>query len=355
MKAQKVSLPYVNNALAVLATVVVNLGVVFLFNWPGGITYPGVLLDSVICAAITTAIDMCIVYPRMKKMRAAGSLPTQVPVSAFMQRLPRNPLALGVVYLLVFGALTVGANALVLWFFGVRDMAFVPWLSYKLLYSTVLSAKITEYIVFRCVQPDWASAAGGAAKTQADAAAVPVKNPLPKISVFKEMYASVTGNIAMNIIIGTALGGVVIAEGGAVVIHPTTVQGIPITGLVFGLIVGVLVTNGVVNEINRAILAPARGAKPAGQLPPPDKRFTWMPKRKIPLMCLVCACMMLFSSVALWVIMKLLGLSVMNFYQFTVFITVYASVVSKPLSYVLTRRCTQPDYIGCVLQSAGQL
>ncbi len=177
-----------------------------------------------------------------------------------------------------------------------------------------------------------------------------MKNPLPKISVFKEMYSSVTMNIAMNIIIGTALGGVVIGEGGAVVIHPTTIEGIPITGLVFGLIVGILVTNGVLNGVNAGILAAATGD---GALPPPDKRFTWMPKRKLPLTALVCACIMAFSSVALWAAMKVFGLSIMNFYQFTVFITVYATLVSKPLSSVLVRRCMQPDYIQGVLEHAA--
>ena len=41
-----------------------------------------------------------------------------------------------------------------------------------------------------------------------------------KIGLFKEIYGAVTGNIAMNIIIGSALGGVRVVEGGAVVIAP---------------------------------------------------------------------------------------------------------------------------------------
>jgi len=54
---------------------------------------------------------------------------------------------------------------------------------------------------------------------------------------------------------------------------------------------------------------------------------------------------MIFSAVMLPVIMTIFDKPVLNFYQYSVFITAYAAVVSKPLSYVLTKRCLQPDYI----------
>ena len=95
MKAQQCSLPYADNAKAVLATLAVNLTVVFLFNWPDGITYAGVLWDSLYCAVITTVINMAIVYAGLRKMRAADGMPVVAPVSRLMQRLPQNPFALG--------------------------------------------------------------------------------------------------------------------------------------------------------------------------------------------------------------------------------------------------------------------
>ena len=341
MKPQKVSLPYINNAGAVLLTLGVNLGVVFLFFWPGGVAFPDVLVDSLICAAITVIINMGIVYPKLNKMRAGGLMPALAPASSMMRRLPRNPISLGVIYALVFGALVVGINGLILWFFGMERMTFVPWLTYKLLYSTVLSIKIVEFIIFRYVQRDWA----GAGRMEKEYTGKPVKNPLPKISLFKEMWGGVTMNIAMNIIIGSLLGGVILLPDAAVYILPTTAEGMPITGLVFGLIVGILVTNGCVKVMNGIILS--SNAAAGGAIP--DKRFAWMPKRKIPLTCLVCACAMAFSAVALTGLMRLFGLAVMNFYQFCIFITIYASLIGKPISYVLTRRCMQPDYIGYVL------
>ena len=342
-----VGLPYIDNAKAVLVTLVINMGVVFVFNWPEGVTYSGVLWDSLFCAGITTTINMWIVYSRLKKIRAMRGMPSHVPVSRFMQRLPQNPYALGVVYIVVFGALTVGVNAAVLWFFNMRSLTFAPWAVYKLLYATILSVTITEYCIFRYVQPDWASAGSSKTEIEQGPAVSVVKDPLPKVSVFKEVYGSVTGNIALNIIIGSLLGGVMVGPDGSTVIAPTTVQGIPITGLIFGLISGVLITNGVVKKMNASILA----SQPVvAETAVTDTWLAWMPKGRAALTCCISVGVMAFSATALWSIMKLFNIAVMNFYQFTVFITAYASILSKPLSYVLVRRCLAPDYVRCTLE-----
>lgn len=348
MEPQKVRLPYVNNAKAFLITIAINLGIVFLFNWPEGISYSGVALDSLLCVIITTVIDMWIVFTALKKLRASGEMPYQAPLSPFMQRLPQNPLALSALYIVGFGAATAGANALILWTFGLQSLTFWPWLVYKIIYATVLTVKITEYCIFRYVQPDWANA--GSAEMRKAVPLKPIKNPLPKVSLFKEIYGSVTGNIGLNIILGSLLGGVTVAPGGTVVLHPTTLQGIPITGLAFGLIFGVLATRGILKEVNAVILA----SGPAITQPAfPDKRFTWMPMGKTALTALICAFMMLFSAVALWAVMKLFGIFILNFYQFIIFITTYATLVGKPLAYLLVRRCMQPDYVRHALRKTN--
>jgi len=343
---KKIRLPYVDNAKAVLITLVVNLGVVFLFFWPDGATYSSALLDSLICAATTTTINMLIVYSRLKKMRAVGQMPSEVPVSRLMQKLPQNPFLLGLIFAVVFGILITGINGAILWFYDKCEMGFVAWAGYKLIYTTVLSIKITEFCIFRYVQPDWVSKKDINTEAETPIPAEQVKNPLPKISVFKEMYGSVTGSIAMNIIIGTFLGGVTVASDYSVIINPTTISGIPITGLVFGCITGILVTKGIVKEINAVILATGPAMADTA---PAEKCFTWMPVRKGTLMLLVCACVMIFSATALWAIMTLFEISVMNFYQYTIFMTVYSGLLSKPLTYLLTRRCLQADYIKKVL------
>ena len=352
-KTRTVGLPYVDNAKAILITLAINICVVFLFFWPDGVTYSGVILDSLICAVTTTIISMWIVYPKLKRMQTRGEIPTQVPESSLMQRLPQSPIILGVVYAITFAILVIGLNAVILWFFGMQNMSFVPWAVYKLIYTTVLSVKIVEFCIFRYVQPDFANVDHDEnTEPKEEVFDTPVKNPLPEISVFKEMFGSVTGNIAMNIIIGSALGGVTVLADSSVIIYPTTVEGIPITGLVFGLITAILVTNGVVTAINAAIIASGPAILEGASI---DKRFSWMPKGKVSLIFLMSICLMLFSAVALYAIMTLMGISIMNFYQFTIFITFYATLISKPLSYLLVRRCMQPDYIQYTLKKAKLL
>lgn len=349
MQTQQVSLPYINNAKALLLTLAINLGAVFLFNWPSGVSLDGVVWDSLFCAIITTIISMWIVYARLKKMRASGAMPLRVPESSLMQKLPQNPAALGLLYAIMFGVLALGVNWALLRFFNVRELSFWPWLVYKLVYATVLSVKIIEYCIFRYVQPDWAQTEQPGAELRKAPPPEAVKDPLPKISVFKEMFGSVTLNIAMSILIGSALGGVTVGADASVVIAPTTLAGIPITGLVFGLITGVMVTRGVVTAMNTSLLT-SRPVVP--ETAPSDRRFAWLPKGRAALTAFICVCVMLFSAVALWSIMALFGISVMNFYQFIVFITGYASILSKPLSYLLVQRCSQPDYVRYMLKKA---
>jgi len=387
MREQKYRLPYVDNVTAVLITLVINVAVTFIFFWPDGVDFPGVIQDTVICVVITVVINMLVVSTSLKRMRAKGVMPTQVPESRLMQRLPKNPAALGLVYILFFCLVTVGLNALVLWFFGMETMSFIPWITYKLIYATVLTIKVVEYCIFRFVQPDWAQAQTDDAVDAAEHTDVElkqVKDPLPKISVFSAMFASVTSSIAMNIIIGTITGGVFVAAESMVVISPNTIEGMPTTGFVFGFITGFLTTNAIFKAVNNSILSEPKGdgscgaepkgdgscgaepkgdgscgapfsapqePSPFGSAPQEPSPFgSWMPKARVPFTLLMCAAVMAFSMVMLPFIMWLFGLSILNFYQYTIFMVIYSSLLSKPLSYVVTQRLTQPDYILYILE-----
>ena len=217
-KMRSINLPYADNAKAVGITVAINLGVVLFFSWPDGVSYSGVMWDSLFCAIITTVIGLWIVYVGLKKMRDRGGMPSQVPENGFMQKLPQNPFALGAIYAAVFTALTIGMNAAILSFFDLETMTFVAWTVYKLVYATVLSAKIVECCIFRYEQPDWAKVESLNARAARATDTVTVKNPLPKISIFKEMFGGVAGNIAMSILIGSALGGIKTQTDGSVII-----------------------------------------------------------------------------------------------------------------------------------------
>lgn len=340
----KHNLPYINNAKAVLITVVINIIVIFIFNFPNGINLNGVMIDTFICAFITTIINMWIVYASLKKIRSSRQMPQQVPISRLMQRLPKNPFALGFIYAIFFAVITMGINWLIITFFDLQDMSFMTWGIYKLIYTLVLSIKIVEFCIFRYVQPDWVNEmqenSNGEISNQL------VKNPFPKISIFKELYGGVTGNIALNLIFGSIFGSVIIQSDAILVVLPTTIEGIPITGLIFGLIIGILVTNGIVQALKKAILTSGHSILESAEN---NKWFTWMPKNKVILICLTCFCVMFFSVFALPCIMYILGKSHFNFFQFSVFITVYATLISKPISYVLIKRCMQLDYIKYVL------
>lgn len=344
MNKKRSSLPYMDNWKAILLTALINLASTLVFQFSEGrITRSAVIRDSLICGVLTVIIDVAVVYVDMKRRRARGLLPANVPVSARMQRLPKNPALLALVYMPISAAVIALINWGVMALFGIESFGRWNWLVYKLLYACLLSAKIIEYCIFRFVQPDWA----GEARAIADAN---VKNPLPKISTLKEMYASISANIAMNMIIGTALGGAVVGEGQTVLIYPTYASGIWVTGLIFGFLTGVLLTRGVLGAIKQLI---AGDALPQ-ELPPPDCRLCWLPKSDLALTAVVCAAIMTMSVVLLPLQMWVLGVSVMNFYQFCILITAYGSFVGHVFSKLLTARCLQSDYVAWVRASNVQ-
>jgi len=331
-------LPYIDNAKISLITILVNLAIVFVFFWPRGASFPELLIDSVVCVLLTVAIDLWLVYRRMLQLRAAGQIPTQVPLSHLMQRLPRHPVALGAIYALAFGALTVAVNAAIWSFYDIHSMNFAPWVVYKLIYTTILSAKITEYCIFRYVQPDFALA--GPAPVPGNVVQE-VKNPLPRVPVLKAMFGSVATNIALEVILGLVLGSVIITADQSIVVPATTIDAIPISGLFFGLIMGILITRTVIKAMQQALSAIPPGAVSGVS----DKRVAWLPKNSILLGVVVCLFSMIFSAIVLRGVMSLFGFQTMHFLQKVILITVYASLLSKLISAVLIRRISQPDYL----------
>lgn len=337
MDRQGTGLPYINNGRAVFITLLINLAFAFAFCYPDGITFKGAMLDAAFSGVSTTAIDMALIYAQMKRMRRMGTLPMEVPENRFMQRLPKNPVALGAVYAVAFAALSLGISWAILSFFGIRQMGFLEWAIYKLVFVTLLSVKIVEYCIFRYIQPDWAGS-GACAKSHEPL----VRNPLPRFATLKAVYGSVSANLAMGFILGTAFGGVKLVEGSAVLIYPTTTASIPITGLIFGLICGVLVSSGVIKAVDGKILAAD---------PVPEERVAampsrqWLPKRRISLTVCVCVATMLVSAVVLRGVMELFNLPVLDFYRYTVLVTAYAAVVNKLIALLLVKRCTSLDYV----------
>jgi len=347
-KVKKIALPYVDNFRAIFLTVLINLAVVFVFFWPNGVTFNDILLDSFICVVITVFIDVVVVYTHLKKLRQEGNMPRHVPVSRLMQKLPKNPLALGIIYIMVFAPLAVGSIAVVLWFYELETMAFVPWMSFKLIFAVITSVIVTDYCIFRYVQPDWAHAYGTSDGPQNFKGRV--RNPLPKINVLKEMYGSITGYIALNLAKGYILGRIIIEADKSLLIHPYTTEGLlglHLTGLTFGFVIGFLVTNGVMRKMNRIIRETGTSMIDGAES---DRRLTWMPVKRFSLVLFMSIGMSLFSFMVLWGALDVFGITELNFFQFIALVSAYAIIMGRPLSYLVTQRCMQQDYIRYTLE-----
>ena len=316
-------LPYMENRTGILVTIVVNLLCAFVFqSFGGALTRGDVVADAVVCGAVTAVIDFVFLWRLMSRRNSAGLLPGEVPVSRLMQRLPRTFLPLLIFLVLFFAVLTGVLMCCFLFVFGIESMDFGRWLVFKLLYAAFLSAKVLEFVIFRLVQPDWNSAASGAVSC-CGFDSQEVRNPLPKFSSFKEVYANITANIAMNVIVGSLLGGVVTNSDGSLLIYPSII----LTRAIFK---NVRENLGDTTDEELAALA---------QLPAGNGLAELLPRRSFPLTIVVCVITAGVSAVLAPLIFWFFGIEQMNFYQFCLFITAYGMGVSKFLSRILLARC----------------
>lgn len=149
------SLPYLNNLQSVLITVAVNFALVWAFNYKMTSYHVyGIAIDAVVCAMLTTMIDVLIVQAGMKKAWAAGAVPGQVPVSELMMRLPKRGIGLMIVFGAVFSVICVAANCGIFLFYGFKSWTFWQFMLYKLVYSLILSERIVSLTILRMVQSD---------------------------------------------------------------------------------------------------------------------------------------------------------------------------------------------------------
>lgn len=332
-------LPYVNNAKAVLITLAINLAAVLLLT-RGGVTFSQVMVDAVTTAFVTTLINFLVIYPQLQRLREVGQLPQRVPANRLMLRLPRNPIIYGLLCATVFALVMLALNWLILTFFGISRMTLLPWLVYKLIFTTVISMKIAEFIIYRYVQPDWVATPFGSNATPIDPATV--RKPFPKISLAKEVLASVTTNVLMNLVIGMLLGGVVFHADDSMTLMPTTIMGITIASIVFGLVTGALTSRAIIRGARKMIWAHGPDALSAAH------RNNWLsrlPKRTIPLTIVTILLTMVVSLLVLPTILRIFNKPTMNFLQFSVLISIYAVLLSRPLGYFLTKRAMQRDFV----------
>ncbi|MBU9889109.1 MAG: hypothetical protein KTQ49_04490 [Candidatus Omnitrophica bacterium] len=149
------SLPYLDNLRGVLITVAINFILVWAANF-GMAPYNvyAVALDAAICGVLTAVIDVLIVRAGMKKARAAGIVPREVPVSHLMMKFPKGTFG----FMLALGAaasvVCIAVNCGLFLFYGFERWTFWQFMLYKLAYSLVLSERLISLTILRLVQKD---------------------------------------------------------------------------------------------------------------------------------------------------------------------------------------------------------
>lgn len=323
------ALPYINTLPTVGVTLAINLVMAFVFNFGREINLYSVLTDAVICAIITSIINVLLTRSAVKKLREGGMLPAEAPASAFMQRLPRNPALLILVFSVVFALIMFVFTFAIMRFYEIETYTFPRFLVWKLVYSAILSAKICEFATLRYVQPD--------CKTQDEpvqTGAQTVKNPLPRRENFKNLFDTVTDDFGFNMLVGIFLGGTIIYEHN-LIIPPTTRSGIVIGGCILAIIISVRMVLPIATEMKKL--------RDTGALPVMEKR-TWvarLPEKPSRFMLTLMLPIMLVSAVVLWAVLTFFGFETLNFFQFFIIRTIYVSLLSKPVSLLAVLRYCQ--------------
>ncbi len=323
-------LPYVDNLPLTALTVAVNLLCMFLFFYGKKSDLGDVITDSLICGVITSFIDVFFVASRLKALAVRGELPSVMPVSRLMMRLPANRFFLSLVFALFFGVLTALVNLAFVKFYGITDFDFIRLLVWKVIYSCVLSAKVAELAVLRFVQQDihWTDSAG---QSGTDI----VKNPLPRFSAFKEYSSTVAHDFGFNMIAGLFFGSTVV-EGARVVIMPVHSSSIAVTSVVLGAIVVVYMVYPVAKSVRAALCASyAEPEQTNGGVLSILPYAPWKFALSLALPVIV------LSFCFFWSVMTFFGFETLNFFQFFLIRALFVSLLSKAVVKLATARYIQ--------------
>lgn len=326
-------LPYADTWQGYLVTLAINLAAALLLYFVFGINRRIILVDALGCGVITAITTVAIVYPAVCRLRSLGLLPRAVPEHRWLLMLPKTPVPLIAVLGVVFGAVMYAIAWLILWYFSITEFALHRFIVWKLVYSTIISFKLTELVIMRLAQPDCA-----AANQPEQTGTAVVRNPLPGRETFKHLFNTVVDDFGINIIIGLFVGGTVITADHAVIIPATTRSGIVISGLVLGAIVSFFLTLPVATSI--------KAVRDEGQLPPLEKSnrwVSWIPEKPLSFTLALLVPIMGISAAVLWAMLTFFGFEVLNFFQFFIVRTIYVVLLSKALVPLAVWRYRQPE------------
>jgi len=322
LRITKTPLPYIDNAKAIAVTLLLNLLLPWIFRldrYEAG----DIVVDAVICALLTTVINVWIVWHCVRKARAAGVVPNEVPVSKLMMCLPKNRLGLMAVFGIFFAVLCVGINHTVFTWYGFEHWTFGQFLLYKLVYSLILSERIVSLCILRLVQPDCLAAPTAEATTMQ-----PIKNPLPSLSGLHGLFSNISANLALQLFFNPTVGAYTIGGDRSIIMEG---------------IIGSVITCFIIVGLMTKTLDMARAN---GEINvPPNRWLTLLPKNRW-LFAFLCSLAAAPIGAALFVaLFRFYGFESWTFYQFFWVKMAYLIVLGKILVAITLRRFTQPDVV----------
>lgn len=324
-------LPYLNRLPSILIVLGINLAFGLLQPlW--GLTHLSILIDAAICGVTTPVIGVFLTRHRLRKLAETGALPAEPPHSKLICALPKNPWLLSIVFAAVCVVLLPVFTEMLLRFYDITAYTQLRFLAWKLVYSAFLSAKATELAILRLVQPDCLRP--GDPKQIGQAA---VKNPLPKGETFTKLFDTVTTDFGFNMLVGLVLGGTLIIDQN-VVIPPTTLAGIVISGAILGAIVVVRMVYPVVKAI--------RLLRENGTLPSAARRnpwVAWLPQSPALFALALSPVVIVLTPIVFWGVFTFFGFESLDFFQYFIVRTIYVSLLTKPVVKLAILRYMQPQ------------
>ena len=323
LRVTKASLPYIDNAKAVAITLLLNLLLPWIFRID---MYEArnIVVDAVLCALITTAINVFTVWHFVRKAYAAGTVPSVVPVSKFMMRLPKNRLGLMVVFGTFLAGLCAGANHAVFTWYGFESWTFEQFLLYKLVYSLILSERIVSLCILRLIQPDCRKSNGEAATGPGQ----PIKNPLPSLSGIHGLFSNVSANLALQLYFNPYVGEYAIGGDRSIII-----EGIIGSAITCFIVIGLVTKTLDMARANGEVNVPL------------NRWLTFLPKNRW-LFAFSCVFVAAPVGVSIFVVLfQFYGFESWTFYEFFWVKMAYLTILGKTLVAITIRRFTQPDII----------
>lgn len=328
----KIGLPYINSARWILFVALLNLIMAFCFQFGRPITKEVVLLDAAICGITTSFINVAYGNYAIRRLRRAGELPKVVAQSRMMQKLPKNPILLMVILAVFFSMIMVMASNVIIWFYHIQTYAFPQFAVWKVIYSTILSAKILEVVVLRFVQADCAKQDEPEQNGEET-----IKNPLPKAESFQNLFNTIVDDFGFNMLIGLLFGGTILV-GQDVVLLATTRSGIVISAFILGVIVTFRMVFPVAKNIRQQYEAGM-----LSKLPQKIPIIASIPRKPIHFTLVLLVPIVVLSIVVFWSVLTFFGFEELNFFQFFVIRMLFVTLLTKPVINLAALCYMQPE------------